>query len=130
MADRLLLVAVLALGLSACGDDRNRPVEDVARSFYAAVASDDGPAACELLAPATRDELEQASGKPCAEAILEEDVPEVGDAQEVQVYGTAGQVTYGADTAFLGKFGGGWRVVAVACTARGPRPHDCDVAGG
>lgn len=131
MASRLAVVVLLALGLTACGDDRDRPVEDVATSFYAALARGDGKAACRLLAPATRDELQQSAGKTCTEAILEEGVPEVTDPLDVQVYGTAGEVRFGTDTAFLAKFRSGWLVSAVACTPRtGDQPYDCKVAGG
>ncbi|THJ03069.1 hypothetical protein E7Z54_09885 [Nocardioides sp.] len=117
--------------MAACGGDRDGTAEDVATSFYAAIAGADGAAACHLLAPATRDELQQTTGKTCAEAILEEEVPEVTQPIDVQVYGTAGQVRFGTDTAFLAKFRDGWRVSAVGCTpSAGDRPYDCTVAGG
>lgn len=131
MVSRLAAVVLLALGLSACGGERDQAVEDVATSFYAALARDDGDAACRLLAPATRDELEQSAGKACAAAILDEEVPEVTDPLDVQVYGIAGEVRFGTDTAFLAKFRGGWRVSAVACTpSASDQPYDCKVAGG
>ena len=129
MASRLGIVVLLVVGLSACGD-RNAPVEDAARAFAQAVADRDGAAACRMLAPATADELERSSGKPCDEAILEEDIPEPSALESVEVYGTAGSVTTATDTMFLGKFQGGWRVTAAACAAASPGPYDCDVAGG
>lgn len=119
---------MLGTGLAGCGGDRNGPVEAVATEFYTAVADRDGAAACRLLAPATREELEQSAGMPCDRAILEEDLPEPGEVLEVHVYGTAGEVRLGSDTAFLAKFSDGWRVVAAACTARTPQPYDCEVA--
>lgn len=105
-------------------------MQQVAEDFYAAVSRGDGAAACELLAPATRDELEQSAGRPCAVAVLEEDVPRAGQARDVNVYGAAGEVELEGDTAFLGEFPDGWRVTAVGCTARPPEPYDCQVAGG
>lgn len=102
----------------------------VAEDFYAALARGDGAAACELLAPATRDELEQSAGKPCATAVLEEDVPRAGKARDVDVYGSAGEVELDGDTAFLGEFRDGWRITAVGCTPQPPEPYDCQVAGG
>ena len=124
------LVLGAALALTGCGSDRNAPVEEVATAFYQAVAAEDGTTACRLLAPATAEELERSAGKPCAQAILEEDVPQSARAEEVEVYGTAGEVRTATDTAFLAKFRRGWRVVAVACTPSADRPHDCAVAGG
>jgi hypothetical protein len=117
------------VGLSACGD-RNAPVEDAARTFSQAVADRDGAAACRMLAPATTDELEKSTGKPCDQAILEEDLPEPSAPESVEVYGTAGSVTTATDTMFLGKFQSGWRVTAAGCAAASPGPYDCDVAGG
>lgn len=122
-------VVLLPLCLTGCGD-RNAPVEEAARSFYDAVAGGDGQAACRLLAPATAEELEKSSGKPCEQAILEEGIPEPSETDSVKVFGTAGQVTTATDTAFLGKFQSGWLVVAAGCAAASPGPYDCDVAGG
>jgi hypothetical protein len=34
-----------------------------------------------------------------------------------------------ADTLFLTKVAGGWRVSAAGCTAREGRPYDCEVSG-
>ena len=102
----------------------------MAEDFYAALSQGDGAAACELLAPATRDELEQSAGKPCAAAILEEDVPRLGEARDVAVYGSAGQVDLEGDTAFLGEFRDVWRITAASCTPQPPEPYDCQVAGG
>lgn len=126
----VLLVGLLLLTAGCGGDGRNATVERVAEDFYAALAREDGAAACELLAPATRDELEQSAGTSCASAVLEEAVPPAGEAQDVNVYGAAGEVELDKDTAFLGEFPDGWRVTAVGCTARPQEPYDCQVAGG
>lgn len=125
-----VLLGALLLTTAGCGSERDATVERVAKDFYAAVAREDGAAACELLAPTTRDELAQSSGTPCSTAVLEQDVPAAGEAQGVNVYGAAGKVELDGDTAFLGEFPEGWRVTAVACTARPSEPYDCQVAGG
>jgi hypothetical protein len=85
-----------------------------------------------VLAPSTRSELEQSAGKPCPEAILEEDVPEASDPTATEVFGTMAQVRYADETAFLTRSDQGWLVLAVACGSRpeGPeRPYDCQVKG-
>jgi len=120
----------LALAVTACGTGHEEEVEATAADFYAALADRDGAAACALLAPATRSELEQSSGKPCPRAVLEEKVPKAGDPDTVQVFGTEGQVTFDRETTFLGDFPQGWRVVAAGCTPREPRPYDCVLSGG
>jgi hypothetical protein len=124
-------IAVLALGvsLSACGGSQDAAVSEVAEGFYAAVEDGDGAAACALLVPATRDELEQSSGQECAAAILEEVPLAHGDGGIVEVYDTMAQVRWDGDTAFLARLPDGWRVLAVACTPRDVGPYDCRVKG-
>jgi hypothetical protein len=121
---------LVALGLTGCGG-HDEDAKQAAEDFYGAVAASDGAAACRLLAPSTVTELEQTAGMPCEQAILEEGIPDAQDARDVEVYGTAAIVRYGAETAFLGKFGDGWRIVAAACAPLvGDEPHDCRVTGG
>lgn len=126
----LVLVAPLALGLSGCGGSQDDAVSDTAAEFYTAVADGDGAAACVLLAPATRSELEQSSGQSCDQAIGSEGLPTVGDPIEVAAFGTSGWVRFDGETAFLSRFTEGWRVIAAGCTARDERPHDCKITGG
>jgi hypothetical protein len=94
------------------------------------VADGDGDAACALLAPATRSELEQSAGKPCPDALIEEHLPQVDEPVAVDVFGTAGEVRYDAEAAFLARYDDGWRVVAAGCTPQPPHPYDCKVTGG
>jgi hypothetical protein len=104
----------------------------VAESFTRALAVDDGAAACALLTPSTRDELEQSSGTSCDQAVLDEAVTDVGPRTSVDAYGTMAQVRFVRDTLFLTRFKSGWRVLAAACTpapAAG-RPYDCQLQGG
>ena len=99
-----------------------------ANAFYSAVASGRGAVACDALAPATQSELEHSAGKPCAEAVLTEGVPEVTQPRWVKVFGTMAQVSYAGEVAFLTRFEDGWRVVAAACTPVRDR-YDCSVQG-
>lgn len=127
-AAALGLVVGTTAGCSGVGEDR---AEQAAADFYAALAESDGPAACELLAPATRTGLEQSSGSPCEEAILEEGLPAASQATRVAVYETAARVDSDADTAFLAEFPEGWKVVAAGCTPQAPEhPYDCVLTKG
>jgi hypothetical protein len=105
-------------------------VAQVTQRFQAAVDAGDGAGACRLLAPATRDTLERDAQAPCADAVLDEDLPPAGDDVDTEVYGTAAQVRTGTDTVFLGRFDQGWRVTAAGCEASGDAPYQCAVEGG
>jgi hypothetical protein len=106
----LCLTAVLS-GCSAAGTTSARSVAD---DFYAALGRSDEAAACGLLAPGTRAELEDSAKKPCAQALSDEDLA-VARVRRVDVYGQAAFVQLDADTAFLGRFPQGWRVSAAGC---------------
>jgi hypothetical protein len=125
-----LIICVLALaGCSSVGE-RGEAAGSVAVKLMTAVDSKDGASACATLAPDTLAELEQSAGKPCAEAILDEDLPKPGPVTGTDVYGQWAQVRLSDDTLFLAVFPGGWRVVAAGCTPRGERPYDCTLQGG
>jgi hypothetical protein len=124
-----VLAATLALTGCAPAGGRAESAASTAVRFLQDVADGDGDAACALLAPDTRDDLEQSGQKPCGEAILDEDLPEPGTAGRTSVYGQWAQVRLTADTVFLAAFPGGWRVVAAGCADRGDRPYDCTLQG-
>src|SRR3954447_8772082 len=88
------LGAVLPLLLTGCGGAQDDPARAAAERFYSALDADDGARACRTLAPRTRDEVEQSAGKPCAEALLEEDLPDPGAPGDVRVFGTGAQVRW------------------------------------
>jgi hypothetical protein len=124
-------LACAAATLTSCGGTQDDDVADVASVFASALAAGDGAAACAVLAHSTRSELEQSTGDPCDEAILDEATRTVGSRVDVDAYGTMAQARYERDTLFLTRFQSGWRVMAAACT---PRPsgdgYDCKVKGG
>ncbi len=126
-----MLVAAFAAGeLLLAGCSADAAPEAVADDFYTAVSQGSWPAACTLLAPATRSELEQSAGTPCAEALAAEDLQDPGALRSSSRYGTMAQVRFGADTVFLGRFAERWRVVAAGCAPVSGRPYDCRLAGG
>lgn len=129
-AGALLAGASLLALLSGCATGEEDAVRRSADEFEAAITDQDGAAACALLAPVTRSELEQSSGTSCEKGVLEEVAPTDRATGRVQVFGTMAQVRYGGDTVFLTEFREGWRVFAAACEPRGAKPYDCKVKGG
>jgi hypothetical protein len=127
-----MIAASVLLTAAGCGSaaDRGDAASASALRMLEAVSGRDGAAACELLAPGTVSELEESAGKPCSEAILDEDLPQPGAVTGAQVYGQWAQVHLTGDTVFLGAFPDGWRVVAAGCVSQGDKPYDCMLQGG
>jgi hypothetical protein len=124
-------LAVLAtLALASCAGAEDEAATTAAEELQAAVGESDGQQACRLLAPAARTELEDSSGKPCADAVLSEQVGTSGTATGVDVFDTMAQVRFADDTVFLSRFDGAWLVVGAACTPQGERPYDCGITVG
>ena len=123
----LAVLVVACAALAACGGTQDDAATTAARRLLDAAAASDGAGACAALAPPTRDELEQSSGKPCEEAVLEEELGGGDGPASVEVFDTMAQVVVGAETVFLSRYDGRWRVVAAACTAVPDRPYDCSI---
>jgi hypothetical protein len=118
--------------LAGCGSvsERESAAAAVTGAFLTAATDGDGEAACRALTPNAVEKLEKAGGKPCAEAVLAEDLPDPGPATDVDVYGQWARVRLGDGAVFLAMFPGGWRVDAAGCEPRGDLPYDCAVDGG
>lgn len=128
-----VVAALPVLATAGCGqiEEQADAVAAVVRRLGAAVRAGDGAAACELLAPDTRSELEQSAGQTCAQAVGQQGLPGSGTVTTVDVYGQWARAVTSDDTLFLGAFGDGWRVVAAGCTSRGEdRPYDCTLQRG
>jgi len=123
----LAVLVVACAALAGCGGTQDDAATTAARRLLDAAAAGDGPGACAALAAPTRDELEQSSGKPCEEAVLEEGLGDGEGPASVEVYETMAQVVVGSETVFLSRYDGRWKVVAAACTAVPGRPYDCSI---
>jgi hypothetical protein len=126
----LAVTAVAAVLTTGCDAQTAPAARAVAGDFAEAVSADDGRDACALLAPETRSQLEQSSGKVCASAIIEEDLPDPGAVERASSYGTMAEVTFAADTMFVTEFRSGWKVMAAGCAPVPDRPYDCQLQGG
>jgi hypothetical protein len=122
-----VVAAAVAVTVSGCAGAQDSAVTSAASQLLAAAGAGDGAAACELLAPAARTELEDTTGKPCERAILDEDLEPGSEAVEVEVFDTMAQVVLGQETMFLSRFDGRWLVVAAGCTPVPGHPYDCSI---
>ena len=113
--------------MTACSGTQDATVTAVAQDLLTAGGNGDGARACDLLAPATRQELEDTRGTSCARAVLEEDLSAGSGAARVKVFDSTAQAVVGAETLFLSRYDGTWLVIAAACTAVPERPYDCRI---
>ncbi|MFB6613376.1 hypothetical protein ACFCV9_03995 [Streptomyces sp. NPDC056367] len=128
---RLLVLCLLALAACGCGGPAAR--EDAALraglAFEEALAAGEHVRACALLAPSTRQDLEQGERQPCAKALAAEELPRAGAVRGVDAYGRQAMVRMSGDTLFLSQFTSGWKVVAAGCTPEPEKPYHCLVKG-
>ena len=129
----LLVAAVLALPLAACGTGaRERDAAAVAESFHAALQRGDGQAACDALSEEAASTVEQQEGKPCEQAILTLKLPKGGTAAVRRVEVTSAYIQLAGGSAdFLDEGPAGWKVSAAGCEAGSSidQPYDCEVEG-
>lgn len=124
---RLTATVAVASLVTACGGTQDADVARTATGLLDAFGSGDGAGACALLAPPVRTELEDTSGSPCGEAVLEEDLGARSGSTEVEVFDTMARAVVGSETLFLSRFDGRWLVVAAACDPVAGEPYDCAV---
>jgi hypothetical protein len=131
VAATALAMGAVMVSVAGCAqsEPRRNAVADTAVRLLTAVQDRDGGAACALLAPDTVTALQQSADAPCAEAVLDEQLPKPGAVEHVAVYGQWAQVVLDDDTLFLATFPGGWRVAAAGCRPQGERPYDCVLEG-
>jgi hypothetical protein len=117
----LAVVVVTGCGGGQAADD----AQQLANRFEQAVQSKDFGQACDLLSPEVQQSLDD-----CAKELEEAELPEVTGVPNAAVYGQNGLVTWAAETVFVSRVPGGWRVIAAGCTPRPDRPYDCAISGG
>ncbi|MFI8962557.1 hypothetical protein ACIGO8_10605 [Streptomyces sp. NPDC053493] len=125
-------VALTAVALTGCGASAAREdgATDAGRRFTTAVAAGDYRAGCELLAPETRDEVEEDAKGPCGPALQQLGLPRAGAARGVDVYGRQALLRMTGDTLFLSLFDDGWKVVAAGCEPQAEdEPYRCSLKG-
>lgn len=119
-------VGIVAL-LTGCavGD---QALDHTVAAFTSAVAGGDTEAGCELLAPATRDALQQRSGGSCPSTLANARLPG-GALVDTARWGREAQARTTTDTLFLTMTEQGWRVAAAGCSRREDAPYVCTVEG-
>ncbi len=123
----LMLAAVTACGAP---QSETRAAEATATGFLEAYQAQDGARACALIAPETRVQVQEQEQKPCEQAVLAVDLPDLGTVDRTEVYSGEGVVVTSQQVLFVSRFHPeGWRVTAAGCTPRGEKPHDCEVQG-
>jgi hypothetical protein len=127
---RLIVLAAAGALLAGCSGPPGERDEVVstARAWLAAVAAGDPAAECRLLSPAAQRSVATGDDT-CEQALGDLDLPAGGTVGAVEVWSDRAQVRTGADTLFLVRLTGGWRVGGAGCTPQADRPYDCDVEG-
>ncbi len=130
------MTGLAAVGLAAvlcgCGAPAARleGARQAGRAFEEALADADYPRACALLAPQTRQQLEEEQHKPCGSALRGQELPVAGPVRGTDVYRRQALLRLSDDTLFLSQFNDGWKVVAAGCTPQGEEPYRCSLKGG
>lgn len=126
---RALLVGAGVLALTtACAAPGTDGVTRAADDWLAAARAKDATTLCRLLTPAAA-ESAVTGDQTCPQAVGDLRLPGAGPVGQVEVWSDRAQVKAGADTLFLTKIDGDWRVSAAGCSARPGRPYDCEVSG-
>ncbi len=114
--------------LTACTPAEQPAALAAGSAFQTAVREADTTAACDLLSPSARGNLESASARPCPTALAALALPP-DEPGAVEVWGDTAQLRLGAGALFLARFGAGWKVTAAGCTPRRDQPYDCRLEG-
>lgn len=128
---RTLAPVVLVLSLAACATppSESSPLASVAVAFSQAIDTGDFAAACSLLTPAVRSDVEEEQGVACPEAVAALGLTSGGTVQDTKVYGRAALVTMVQDTTFLARSGTTWAIRAAGCAPKEEGPFDCALGG-
>ncbi|MFI9306898.1 hypothetical protein [Streptomyces triculaminicus] len=122
---------LLAVTTTACGslDERRDDARAAAVRFEQALRGGRTAVLCAVLAPGTREEVEQSAEEPCDRAVEGERLPAGGTVRHMDVYGDQARAVLEHDTLFLAHFDAGWKVTAAGCEPRGEQPYQCEIKG-
>ncbi|GAA6527659.1 hypothetical protein [Intrasporangium sp. DVR] len=129
----LVLAAPVAFALGGCGSPEAASAASAASRFVR-LAADDPAAACELLAPRTREKVTEEAKGSCAEGLRSQLASAATDGPDVEpeIAGHTAKVATGGQTVFLSLFEDGWKVLAAGCTRASEdtsTPYDCALEG-
>ena len=111
--------------ITGCGTDQHESAAtDAASRFLSAL--DKPAAACEWLAPKTKEALES-PGETCGQALGSLQLPQ-GRAAGATVWSDRAQVHTDDDTLFLVELDTGWRVTAAGCRHETEEDYQCALA--
>jgi hypothetical protein len=130
-AMRLCATATLlaaAAALASCGTGGSeRDAKAAVERFSAAVAAQDGAAACEQLSEEAQSTIEQQERQPCERAILALELSPSTPADAEVAITSAVVATEEGDTVFLDQTSQGWRISAAGCDEVPGQPYDCEL---
>ncbi len=127
MTATTVALALAVTGCSAGGSTRLDAMATADR-FLRDVGHGDGRAACALLVPDAQRDVEDRTGRSCAEGLTTLDLPAPTDGR-TRVYGRAAIVEADGHAVFLARSGDAWRVRAAGCTPVPDAPYECTVDG-
>ena len=121
---------MLALALTGCSAGGSTRVDAGATAdrFLRDVEHGDGRAACALLVPNARTDVEDRTDKPCPAGVTTLDLPAPEDGR-TRVYGRAAIVEADRHAVFLARSGDSWLVRAAGCRPVPDAPYECVVDG-
>ncbi|WP_234312250.1 hypothetical protein [Streptomyces griseus] len=124
------LLAALLLGGCGASAAREDGAAGAGRRFAAALSAADYRTGCALLAPGTREQVEEDGRTPCGTGLREAGLPTAVPVRGVTVRGQEAQLRMTGDTVFLSRFDTGWLVTAAGCEPRGgDESYRCTVQG-
>lgn len=118
-------MALCAGTLAACASQSDQDAAAAVASRFLDAAKNDPQAACALLTPRTRAELETSEEQPCERAL-----PELGGTVgQADTWSDQARVDTDGGTVYLTEFDSGWLVAAAGCRSDGDAPDFCVVGG-
>ena len=111
--------------MAACASQSDQDDAATTASRFLDAARTDQAAACALLTPRTRAELETSEGQPCEQAL-----PDLGGSvRQADTWSDRARVVTDSGAVYLTEFDTGWLVSAAGCRPDGDAPDFCVLGG-